>query len=243
MKQTMISAILAVSMLLTVGCSDERTTKAVVTANDGTNGTDGKDGLNGFSIVSKVTHASECECETSGSRIDMFLDLNYSLDADEGDLYQNSIVVCNGRNGAKGEKGDRGAQGPQGIQGMIGPMGLMGPRGLTGPVGPAGAIGPQGIQGVAGPAGPQGPQGPQGLPGASSGSGATIKAYTQSSCTLITGTSTYMKPNGSNFSLYTSSSCHSSSKFAEVSEGESYWASANSLAVWGDCVLRVITFN
>ena len=237
-----ITGILLMTLLL-MSCSDDRTTQATVTAKDGATGqtgAQGEQGINGHSIVTKVAEASECECENSGSRIDMFIDLNNSLNADENDVYQNSIVVCNGRNGAKGERGATGAQGPQG---MIGPMGLMGPRGLTGAVGPAGAIGPQGIPGIAGPIGPVGPQGPQGLPGASSGSGATIKAYTQSSCTLITGTSTYMKPNGNNFSLYSSSSCSNSSKFAEVSEGESYWASANSLAVWGDCVLRVITFN
>jgi hypothetical protein len=117
--------------------------------------------------------------------------------------------------------------------------------GLQGPVGPAGAIGPQGIPGVAGPVGPIGPQGPQGLPGSStSGSGATIKSYSGSSCTLITGTSMYVKATGSNnFGLYTSSSCSSSSKEHEVSQGESYWTSSNSLAVHNDGSLRVITFN
>ena len=80
MKQ-ILTVFLALGLM--VGCSDERTTKAVVTANDGLNGLsglDGVDGKNGHSIVTKVTEASECECETSGSRIDMFVDLNDNLD-------------------------------------------------------------------------------------------------------------------------------------------------------------------
>jgi hypothetical protein len=235
--------VLAISFL--VSCADRNTTATVmaVNGNNGIDGAVGADGKNGHSIVTKVTEASGCECENEGSRMDMFIDMNDSYEADEGDLYQNSLVVCNGRNGAKGERGYTGSQGPRGLTGEVGPRGLAGPQGIQGPVGVAGSIGPQGIQGMPGPMGPQGLQGPQGLPGTSSGSGASIKSYTQSSCTLITGTSTYMKASNNNFGLYSSSNCSSSSKFAEVSEGESYWASSNSLAVWNDGSLRVITFN
>lgn len=231
------------AMLMVTGCSDERVTKAFVTANDGTigatglTGAQGEAGQNGHSIVSKITDASDCECETSGSRVDLFVDTNDSLEADEGDFYQNSFVVCNGRNGQRGERGYTGSQGPRGLQGEVGPRGLSGPMGLQGPVGPAGMIGPQGVQGIAGPIGPKGDTG-------ASGSGAVIRSYSGNSCTLLTGTSMYVKGTGSNnFGLYTSSSCHSSSKEFEVSDGESYWVSSSSLAVWNDGSLRVITFN
>lgn len=242
-----ITGILLMTLIL-MSCSDDRTTQATITAKDGSNGqtgTQGEQGINGqngHSIVTKITEASECECETSGSRMDMFIDLNDNFESDEGDIYQNSLVVCNGRNGQRGERGATGSQGPQGAQGAVGPKGLTGPQGVQGNVGPAGAIGPQGVQGIPGQMGPQGLQGPQGLSGAA-GSSATIKSYTASSCTLITGTSMYVKSNGYNFALYTSSSCNSSTKQYELSEGESIFVSSTSLAVWNDGSLRVITFN
>lgn len=242
-----VTGILLMTLLL-MSCTDDRKTQATVTAKDGLTGQTGAQGeqgvagQNGHSIVTKITEASECECESSGSRIDMFIDLNDNFESDEGDVYQNSLVVCNGRNGQRGERGERGSQGPQGIQGLVGPRGLQGLQGIQGPMGQPGDIGPQGIQGVAGPIGPQGIQGPQGQTGAA-GSSATIKSYTGSSCTLITGSSMYVKASGYNFGLYTSSNCHSSTKEYEVSQGESYFAASNVLAIWNDGTLRVITFN
>lgn len=77
----------------------------------------------------------------------------------------------------------------------------------------------------------------------SGGMTVTIADYSSSSCTRITGTSTYIKVGMTNAGLYTSSSCHSSSKFAEISQGESYWASGTALALWYDDGVRVLTFN
>lgn len=77
----------------------------------------------------------------------------------------------------------------------------------------------------------------------SNGTIVTIANYTSSSCTRITGTSTYIKVGNTNARLYSSSSCHSNSKFAEISQGESYWASGTALAVWYDDGVRVLIFN
>lgn len=219
MKKFLLACILVLA-----GCAKDESVIATITANDG---------KNGHSIVSSYNSASELECEGSdGYRLDMYIDLDDSLTASEGDKFSNSLVVCNGQNGLNGENG---LQGPQGEQGEQGPQGL---QGLAGPQGEPGA------QGSPGPTGPQGPQGPQGIQGPAGSSGATIVSYSSNSCTKISGTSTYVKPTGSsNFGLYSSSSCHSSSKFAEVSQGESYWVSGTSLAIWEDDSLRVITFN
>ena len=212
-----------VGLLALAACSPKRELVDIIS------GKDGAPGANGHSIVSVYKSASEVECSSGGSRLDMYLDLDDSLSATDADSYTNSLVVCNGSNGLNGSHGVAGAQGPQGVAGAVGPQG------------PAGAPGLNGAPGVQGPVGPQGPQGPQGLQG-SPGSSATIAVYSSSSCTLIAGTSTYVKPNGSNFKMYSNSSC-SGSSVAEVSQGESYWVASNMLAVWASGQLRVITFN
>jgi len=196
-------------------------------------GKDGCDGRNGHSLVSSYAPATELECAASGSRLDIYVDLNDSLTADEGDSLQSSLVVCNGANGLNGEDGLPGAQGPQGVPGTPGPQGLPGAPGLAGPQGPPGSQGPQG------PVGPQGPQGVQGP----AGMGATIRAYAASSCMAITGTSSYVKKNGNNYKFYSDSSCSGSEQFNELSSGETLWLAPSSLAVYDDSALRVITFN
>lgn len=209
-------------VMLIVGCSSSKERVATLKAQDGV---DGNAGQNGYSIVSLYREASQCECEFSGEALDMFLDLDYSFTASEGDVYTNSLVTCNGRNGLDGADGANGQDGINGIDGEDG------------------AIGPQGETGEQGPSGPQGEEGPQGLQGPAGSSGAVIVAYSGSSCQKLGTLSVYVKANGSNYKLYTSSSCHSSSAFAEVSQGESYWVSGNALAVWYSNALRVITFN
>lgn len=246
--------VVILALLTLIGCSPSKEVVNVIKGNDG---------ANGHSLVSSYNESTSCECgENGGSRLDIYLDMDDSLSATEGDLYQNSLVVCNGLNGLNGrdgEDGEQGIQGPQGEQGPRGIPGRRGPRGLQGAVGPqglvgatgpqgaAGAIGPQGPQGVAGPTGPQGPQGPQGLqgtPGVAGSSGATIVTYTSSSCTHIAGSSYYVKPNGNNTKIYTSSSCSSSSSVEELGDGDSYWVGTNMLAVdYGDIGIKVITFN
>lgn len=214
--------------LVLVGCSSKTELVDVIS---------GKDGKNGHSIVSMYQAASETECSAGGSRLDMYVDTDDTLSATPSDVYTNSVVVCNGLNGLNGQQGVPGVQGPQGIAGEIGPQG---------PPGQNGTPGLPGMPGSPGPMGPPGPQGPQGIQGPAGSSGAIIVNYSSNSCTLVANSSptTYTKPTGShNFGLYTSSSCHSSSKFAEVSDGESYWVSNNSLAVWSSNSIRVITFN
>lgn len=200
---------------------------------------DGQDGDDGHSIVTQVQSASSRECLNGGSRLDLYMDKDDNERVSRSDSYLSSIVTCNGANGANGS---------QGIAGASGAIGAVGPQGLIGAVGPSGqsgAVGAQGISGTAGPVGPQGSQGPQGIQGpAGSNNGAVITNYGSNLCTRISGTNSYVKPNGSNnFGLYTTSNCTSSSKFAEVSQGEAYWVSGNSLGTWNDGCLRVITFN
>lgn len=72
---------------------------------------------------------------------------------------------------------------------------------------------------------------------------ASILDYSANSCTQVSGTSSYVKKNGGNYSLYTSSNCHSNTKFAEVSEGEAYFASSTTVMVHAGNVIRAITFN
>ncbi len=178
----------------------------------------GLNGSNGHSLVSQYVSCTQLECgEAGGTRLDIYIDLDDSLSATEADLYSNSLVACNGSNGLQGEPGSAGPTGE------TGPTGAPGSNGLPGPTGPAGESGSPGSNG--------------------SDATATIANYSSSSCTKIAGTSTYMKPNGSNYKLYTSSSCHSSSAYAEVSEGESYWVSSSDLAVHSSTSLRVISFN
>lgn len=212
--------VLMTTMILLTACAKDRNIEATIT---------GVDGKNGHSITSVYNKATELECESGGQRLDMYLDLDDSLDVSESDKYVNSLVSCNGANGKNGLDGKQGEQGPQGLQGLVGPKGDTGATGATG---------------LQGPVGPQGPTGPQGLQGAS-GSSAAIKVYT-SECKKVTEASSniYVKQNGSNFALYTSSSCSSSSKFKEINDGESYFVSDRSLAINQDgTALRIITFN
>lgn len=188
----------------------------------------GDKGANGHSIVSAYANEESIVCDSlGGTRLDLYLDMDDSLSVSEGDQYLNSLVACNGLNGLNGKDGLDGADGANGQPGEMGPQGEAGPQG---------EVGPQGVAGEAGPIGPQGPTGPQGLPGVpgtngTNGSSATITSYTSSSCTLVVGTSYYVKSNGSNTGVYTSSSCSSSSKEFEMGEGDSMWLSTTQLAV------------
>lgn len=238
----MKAIILIFLTFLVIGC-DKRTDQATVTAVDG------------HSVVSVYNESSEFECSNGGQRLDLYLDIDYSLSVTEGDRYMNSLITCNGNNGLNGEIGPQGEQGPQGLIGETGPMGLTGPQGLQGfpgvpgAIGPqglpgvAGSTGPQGIPGIAGPVGPQGPQGPQGIQGPAGNSGATIVLYSQTNCTRIGSTNRYLKVQGNNVQFFSNSNCSGSSKLAEVSQGESFWITGNMLAVYDDCSVRVITFN
>lgn len=117
------------------------------------------------------------------------------------------------------------------------------------PVFIAAVVGPQGPQGIPG-VGTQGPQGEPGEDGKDgqdappSQSNATLRDYPASMCSLIIGTSSYVKKQqNNNYKLYTASSCASNTAFAEVSQGEAYWAAPNVYATHAGSVLRVITFG
>lgn len=262
MKQFFIGLLLA----LAVGCSPAREVVEVYQGTPGAQGPTGPVGPigpNGHSLVSESVSASGCECDQNGgSRLDIYLDLDDSLSVSEGDLFQSSLVACNGRNGLNGTNGADGApglpgvqgpqgeQGPQGLPGEQGPQGVAGADGSNGAdgaqgiAGPAGAVGPQGPQGVAGPVGPAGPQGPQGTAGAQgpAGAGATIQNYNVSSSCLSIGDGLYAKESGSAVKIYSNSSC-TTNVAAINNEQDSVWITATRLGfkVSGD--LRVIKFN
>lgn len=259
-KLITFSFIVAITVITVFGCS-----KVEV---DIIKGDNGKDGANGHSLVSQFIDANELECSTGGTRLDIYIDLNDDLSLNEEDLYQGSLVACNGSNGLNGTnglqgvQGETGATGAQGIQGERGPRGHVGPRGERGPRGHRGEDGEDGndgAQGVAGPVGPQGPQGPagsqgiQGLQGATgaqgpvgptgpSGSGATILAST-SSCVLITGN--YYLKNNTLYEEDDSSLCDGNhDKVSMNSSGDSLWLSASKLLIKdSEGIMRVITFN
>lgn len=232
----MKSALLLAILMAITACGPRKETVKIY------QGKDGKDGANGHSLVSEIVEASECI--DGGNRLDIFLDMDDSLSVSEGDQYQSSLVACNGAQGEQGlvgEKGEQGEQGAQGIPGEMGPQGLQGEVGPQGLQGIAGAIGPQGPQGIPGPVGPMGSQGPQGPAGASYS--LTISVVPTGSCAAISGSSYYVKHNGSNAAVYSSSSCSSHSKLEELSDGESFWLAARILGVFGNESFRVINFG
>lgn len=180
----------------------------------------GDPGANGHSLVSEYGDSESLECRGGGSRLDIYVDLDDTLSVTEGDLFQGSLIACNGANGLDGA---------QGIPGTPGPQGVAGPQGLPG-------------LGLPGPAGPPGPQGPQGATGAQgpAGSGASVTTYSSNSCTAIAGTSYYAKSGD----VYDDNDCHSSDRVAQLNDtNETFWLSANKLAVNAGSSLRVLTFN
>lgn len=82
---------------------------------------------------------------------------------------------------------------------------------------PAGPQGEPGEDGQNGNDGEQGPEGPQGPAGGSTGTVA-ITSFTSSSCTAIGSTGLYGKSGSNEYNVYTSSSCHSSSKVMSLDE-------------------------
>lgn len=70
-------------------------------------------GKDGHSLVSQIVDSTECLA--GGTRLDIALDSNDSLLFDEGDIYQSSIIACNGEQGIQGITGDTGAIGPHSI--------------------------------------------------------------------------------------------------------------------------------
>lgn len=252
--KTIVSVFLILGL---VGGCAYRESLSVIDGKPGSNGKDGSDGVdgkNGHSIVSQYLPLEQenLECLAGGSRLDMYLDLDDSLSVSEEDVYQGSLVACNGLNGLAGRDGVDGANGvdgkdgasgedgEDGEDGQDGEQGIAGEPGSAGPPGEAGPQGAPGPAGIPGPIGPQGPQGPQGIAG-TPGSSVTITVYAVSSCTAIAGTIYYVKTDN----IYSNSTCSSSQKVAELTGGDdTFWVSANKLATEApNNSIRVINFN
>lgn len=217
----MNNKLLALTFILSA-CAPKREVVQIINGKDGIDGTAGADGQNGQDGYSLVYQRSEAsECQAGGVRYDLFLDLDRSLSLSEGDGLSESFEVCNGVAGLNGADGQNGMDGQDGQDGTDGVDGV------------------DGQDGADGAAGSPGSQGPAGSPGTT----VSIVSYTSSSCSSLGG-GLYTKPNGSNTGVYSSSSCHSSSKIYELDEGESVWLNANTLAVkLSPSGLRTITFN
>ena len=189
MKKTLLVGLLT----LLVGCG-ERTVTGTLNGTDGKDGKDGKDGTNGHSIVSQFSSipVESLECRAGGNSLNLYVDMDDSYSASEGDIYTGSLVSCNGSNGLDGingtdgqdgldgENGQDGApgmdgrpgrpgrngrNGTNGRPGRDGQDGLPGAQGVPGEQGPAGPAGAQGVPGMVGPVGPVGPSGIQGEQG------------------------------------------------------------------------------
>lgn len=220
--------ILLLSLLILSACGPAKERTSIYQPKDG------KDGSNGHSLVSE--YVESCECESGGTRLDIFIDIDDSLSVSEGDIYQSSLVACNG---AQGQQGEVGEVGPQGIAGEIGPQGLQGEIGAVGPEGAQGAIGPVGPVGPQGPAGIQGQQGIQGVAGSSATAAITVTA---SGCNRILTTAYYSK----NDRVYDNSSCSDShaGMVADLNGGDSFWVGTNILAVdFTGSSMKIIKFN
>jgi hypothetical protein len=249
--------IILLSLLLAVSCGQKEKFKLIP-------GPQGPAGANGHSLVSEYVESDECD--NGGTRLDVLLDLDDSLSVTEGDLYQNSLIACNGDDGEQGERGIQGIQGedgergrqgergPRGLRGRVGRQGLTGQQGepgIPGTVGQQGAQGdpgPTGEQGDQGPAGEQGERGLQGVAGnngsnGTNGTNATASiSVTGSSCALISGTSYYSK----NDRVYNNNSCSDSHSgmVADLNGGDSFWVASNKLAVdFTSSSMKIITFN
>jgi len=201
----------------------------------------GATGANGHSLVSHFVAATALECPAGGSRLDIFLDSDDSLTVSGSDVFESSLIACNGANGLNGINGLNGTNGATGSTGAQGIPGAAGPQGAAGAVGAQGATGPQGVAGPVGPIGPQGPQGATGAVGPA-GSGATITVFTSSNCTSLGG-GFYGKSNSNTYSIYTNNSCSNSHNDLNTAN-PTMWLSTDSLAVFADPNdVRVIKFN
>ncbi|MGH7240790.1 MAG: hypothetical protein ACREGB_00660 [Candidatus Saccharimonadales bacterium] len=104
----------------------------------GPTGAAGTSGANGHSLVSQYVTADEAACPNGGTELDIYLDTDDSLTVSATDIYQGSMIACNGSNGLNGTNGLNGIGqiGPQGEPGV----GIPGPQGVPG----VGIPGPQG---------------------------------------------------------------------------------------------------
>ncbi len=208
-------------------------TKLFLKGDPGTPGAPGAPGADGYSLSSQFMSATECECPSGGNRLDIYLDMDRSFSASDGDVYQGSLISCNGASGRNGNNGQDGIAGPPGGSG---PPGLNGNPGHDGTQGPAGAPGQDGTPGSNGHDGAQGPP----------GQGGHVSQKNAENCVQLSGDWYAKKGNGSengSVGIYASSSCNGS--HAQLNSANStFWLSATDLAVYVDGqTVRVLTFN
>lgn len=224
-------------LLGAIGCAPS---KEIVTIVNGTPGAPGRDGANGHSLVSQYMAATELECDSSGgSRLDIYMDLDDSLTPSEGDLYENSLIACNGLNGVNGSDGSDGSNGINGHDGIAGPPGSSGPPGLDGNPGHDGLPGPSGAPGQNGAPGSDGENGHDGKD-----AHVTPKNVTGNCSNINSGYDALIK--NQTVELYTAGfSCSASKKvFVLTDSASTFWISNTELAVFvSPAGLRVLTYQ
>lgn len=140
---------------------------------------------------------------------------------------ETSVIISNGSDGSNGTNGQDGTS--CSVESTTG--------GALITCGDTSASILNGTDGVNGADGQDGSDG-------SDGGSLSVTDYSAVSCTSIAGTSYYVKKTGgNNFAIYTSSSCSSSSKEFEVSQGEAHVLGLKILAVWTESALRIFNFN
>ena len=228
----------AIAVALATGCSPKREVVDVI------NGAPGAPGANGHSLVSQYMDATELECDSAGGgRLDIYIDMDDSLTASEGDQYQNSLVACNGLNGLNGTDGEDGSDGTNGNNGINGHDGI---------AGPPGSAGPPGLNGNAGHDGAPGPQGQPGTPGAPGANGnngenghdahVTPRNVT-ATCSAITANYSALIKNNT-VEIYNGLTCSGQKVFVLTSSASTFWLSATELAVFVDPAgLRILTYG
>jgi len=232
--------IIAIAVALATGCSPKR---EVVDVINGTPGNDGRDGANGHSLVSQYMDATELECDSAGGgRLDIYIDMDDSLTASDGDQYQNSLVACNGLNGLNGSDGSDGSDGSNGINGH---------DGIAGPPGSSGPPGLNGNPGLDGEPGPQGQPGTPGAPGANGNNGenghdahVTPRNVTGNCSNVSSGYDALIK--NQTVELYTAGfSCAANKKvFILTDSASTFWLSSTELAVFvSPAGLRILTYG
>lgn len=208
------------ALIAFVGCAPYKETVTVI------KGDPGAPGANGHSLVSQYMAATELECDANGgSRLDIYIDMDDSLTPSEGDVYQNSLIACNGLNGVNGQDGQ---------DGEAGPPGLTGPPGLNGNPGHDGAPGPQG------------PPGTPGAPGKDGNNGKDAHVTPRNvstTCSAISDNYSALIKNNT-VEIYNGLTCSGQKVFVLSSAASTFWLSATELAVFVDPAgLRILTYS
>lgn len=216
--------VLLLTAFIVNACSKTETVTAL-------KGDPGNDGKNGHSLVSQYVAPTELECANSdGNRLDIYIDMDDSLTPTDGDVYQNSLVACNGSDGRDGNPGH---------DGVAGPPGQSGPPGLNGNPGHDGQPGPQG------PPGSPGAPGSNGHDGRDGHDPQVTPKNVGANCSNISSNYDALIKNQT-VEIYTAGFACSANKkvFVLTSSASTFWLSNNELAVFVDPVgLRILTYG